>query len=362
MEPLHGLSYVDPAYVDPRGAPYVDSLTWTLLMWTPLRGAPYVGARGPLLMWTYPWLLCGHPTWWTRAYSLRGPCLCGPVEPLMWTTWTPTWSPLRGLLSYVDPAYVDSPLRGPSYYVDPGYVDPLHGAPYVDSPTWALLMWTPLRGARYVDSLTWTLLMWTTTWSPLRGLSWLCGRPYVESPMDSPTWTMVMWTPLRGARYVDSLTWTLLMWSPLRGAPTWTLLRGPPTWSPLRGLSWLCGRPYVESPTWTLLRGPWLCGSPPTWSPLRGLSYVDTGCVEALSGPMWRPWPILCGFMWSPWLAICGSLVRPWRPSLAREEPRPPHKARQSCCFLLLIIVVNDEGTAHLNIRSRPSPPNIRTE
>ena len=42
VEPLHGLSYVDPAYVDPRGAPYVDSLTWTLLMWTPLRGAPYV--------------------------------------------------------------------------------------------------------------------------------------------------------------------------------------------------------------------------------------------------------------------------------------------------------------------------------
>ena len=31
----------------------------------------------------------------------------------------------------------------------------------------------------------------------------------------------------------------------------------------------------------------------------------------------------------------------------------------QSCCFS---IVVNDEGTAHLNMRSRLSPPNIRTE
>ena len=59
VEPLHGLSYVDPAYVDPRGAPYVDSLTWTLLMWTPLRGSLYVDfLTWTLLMWTPPtWLV-----------------------------------------------------------------------------------------------------------------------------------------------------------------------------------------------------------------------------------------------------------------------------------------------------------------
>ena len=45
---------MDPPYVDSltwtllmwtllRGAPYVDSLTWTLLMWTPLRGSLMVG-------------------------------------------------------------------------------------------------------------------------------------------------------------------------------------------------------------------------------------------------------------------------------------------------------------------------------
>ena len=35
-EPQRGLSYMDPAYVDPpRGSLYADFLTWTLLMWTP---------------------------------------------------------------------------------------------------------------------------------------------------------------------------------------------------------------------------------------------------------------------------------------------------------------------------------------
>ena len=41
--PLRGLSYVGPAYVDPRrGAFYVDSPTWTLVVWTLARGAPCV--------------------------------------------------------------------------------------------------------------------------------------------------------------------------------------------------------------------------------------------------------------------------------------------------------------------------------
>ena len=48
-------------------------------------------------------------------------------------------------------------------------------------------------GAPYVDSLTWTLLMW----SPLRGLSYV-GLASVD--------------PLPGAPYVDSLTWTLLIY------------------------------------------------------------------------------------------------------------------------------------------------------
>ena len=74
------------------------------------------------------------------------------------------------LASYVEP------LHGLSY-VDPAYVDP-----YMEPPTWTLLvMWTPLRGVPHVDS---------------------------------PTWTMVMWTPLRGAPYVDSPTWTLVVWRP----------------------------------------------------------------------------------------------------------------------------------------------------
>ena len=59
---------MDTAYVDPlRGAPvYVDSLTWSLLVWTPLRGARY-------------------------------------VDSLTWTLLT--WTTLGG--SYVDPSYVD---------------------------------------------------------------------------------------------------------------------------------------------------------------------------------------------------------------------------------------------------------------
>ena len=54
--------------MDPlRGAPvYVDSLTWSLLVWTPLRGARY-------------------------------------VDSLTWTLLT--WTTLGG--SYVDPSYVD---------------------------------------------------------------------------------------------------------------------------------------------------------------------------------------------------------------------------------------------------------------
>ena len=150
VEPLRGLSNMDPAYVDlVRGAPYVGimwtllmdpptwspnvgSLTWTLLLltpyvepptWTPLRGPLYVEA----------------PTW----TLLRGPCLCGPpyVEP-------PTWTFLHGPC-----------LCGPPTW-----------SPNVDSLTWTLLMWTPLRGSLYVDFLTWTLLMWTPPY--MVGFQW----------------------------------------------------------------------------------------------------------------------------------------------------------------------------------------------
>ena len=94
--------------VDPlRGAPHVDSLTWS-----PICGGTYV-----------------EPPTWTL---LHRPCLCGPP------TWSPnvdslTWT----LLLYVDPTW--SPLRGLPH-VDPAYVDPLRG---VDFLTWTLLMWTP---------------------------------------------------------------------------------------------------------------------------------------------------------------------------------------------------------------------------
>ena len=139
VEPQRGLSYMDPGFVDPlRGAFHVDSLveapTWTLLRGPCLCQPPYV--EPPTWTLLHGPCLCGPPTWspnvdsltwtllmWTPCVEpptwslLRGPCLCGP----------PAWSPRVRGLSYVDPAYVDPPtwipLRGLSY-VDPSYVDP----------------------------------------------------------------------------------------------------------------------------------------------------------------------------------------------------------------------------------------------
>ena len=127
-----------------------------------------------------------------------------------------------------------------------------------------------------------------------------------------------MWTPLRGAPYVDSLTWALPMWTP------WTLLM----WTPLRGA------PYVDSLTWTLL--------------------------------MWRPCLALCGGLGQLYVALCGALGLPYVEALAARGGLHWHVRSQGPHIRpgnpAVFIVVNDEGTAHLNIRSRPSPPNIRTE
>ena len=145
------------------GPPYVEPPTWTLLvMWTPPRGAPYVdpacvdpptSLTWTLLMWTplYTWTLL-------MSTPLRGAPYVDPayVDP---ATWSPTWTLLRGMcLCGRGAPYTWTLLHGP------GYVDP-SGAPYVDSPT-----------APYVDSLTWTLLMWTP----------LCGAPNVVLCGESP--------------------------------------------------------------------------------------------------------------------------------------------------------------------------------
>ena len=103
VDPLRGAPHVDSLTWTPLcGGPYVDSLTWTLLMWTPLRGAPYVDfLTWTLLMWTpYVEPQCG--------LSYMDPAYVDP----------PTWIPLRGL-SYVDTSYVDPPLHGwtPPYMV-----------------------------------------------------------------------------------------------------------------------------------------------------------------------------------------------------------------------------------------------------
>ena len=116
MEPVTWtlLRAIDFSYsnVDPTWAPRA----WPLLMWTPIRGAPYVDSP-----------TCTLPRW--TLHTAYGPSLREASFPWAFTmrfriwTWTlPRWTP-----------FLDVPVHGPSMR-GPS----IRGAPYVDSLTCTL--------------------------------------------------------------------------------------------------------------------------------------------------------------------------------------------------------------------------------
>ena len=87
------------------GGPYVDSLTWTLLRWTPLRGAPYVDfLTWTLLMWTpYVEPQCGL-SYMDPAYV--DPPTWIPLRRLSYVDPSYVDPPLHGWFP-MDPPYMD---------------------------------------------------------------------------------------------------------------------------------------------------------------------------------------------------------------------------------------------------------------